>query len=49
MPGEKHMFLKTRRKSTIETDLEEIHIWMLSDINLINMMKIQGKMENVSR
>lgn len=43
------MFLKTRRKSIIETDLEEIHIWMLSDINLIIVMKIQGKMENVRR
>lgn len=43
------MFLKTRRKSTIKTDLEDIQISKLSDINLINMMKIKGKMENLSR
>lgn len=43
------MFLKTRRKSTIKTDLEEIHIWKLSDINLINMIKIKGKMKSLSR
>lgn len=49
MPGDKHMFLKTRRKSTLETDLKENQIQKLSDINLISMMKIQGKMVNLSR
>lgn len=49
MPGDKHMLLKTRNKSTTDTDLEDIHILKFSGINLIDMMKIKGKMENVSR
>lgn len=43
------MFLKTRRKGTTETDLEEIQILKLSDRNLMNIMKIKGKMDNLNR
>lgn len=43
------MFLKTGRKRTTETDLEEIQVLKLYDRNLMNMMKIKGKMENLNR
>lgn len=43
------MFLKIRRKSTTEIDLEAIQILKLSDRNFTNMMKIKGKMENLNR